>query len=348
MPDPLVEAIRAGDLAAVRVAIKAKPEAARHPRSIVEAARLPSLPVLQLLHRHGADLNASFRNYRPLHNLLQSDPHELGIAPSPERLACLDWMLAHQADPEQLAAWPAARAIVIAGFVGKPEYVKRLRKAGARMDGFAAAALGDRKGVEKALRENPAFARQRDHGVLTALHCAAGSRMPGARSHEIAAILIEAGASVRAKAKSWGHSVDALYLAAGTHNCELFEILIEAGADPDNALSHSVWRTHYDLAETAFAYGAEPDRATANGKPLLNDLIRWGQVPQVMWLLDRGASPNIPDRDGWTAVHQAVSRGNARLLKAVLDAGGDLTRRDREGRTPVDLDRGKKLLTVMG
>jgi uncharacterized protein len=172
--------------------------------------------------------------------------------------------------------------------------------------------------------------------------------MPGARSHEIAAILIEAGASVRAKAKSWGHSVDALYLAAGTHNCELFEILIEAGADPDNALSHSVWRTHYDLAETAFAYGAEPDRATANGKPLLNDLIRWGQVPQVMWLLDRGASPNIPDRDGWTAVHQAVSRGNARLLKAVLDAGGDLTRRDREGRTPVDLDRGKKLLTVMG
>jgi len=36
-------------------------------------------------------------------------------------------------------------------------------------------------------------------------------------------------------------------------------------------------------------------------------------------------------------VHQAVSRGNQRMMRAILDAGGDLTRRDKEGNTPRDI-----------
>lgn len=39
-------------------------------------------------------------------------------------------MLSHGADPEQLGAWPASRAILTAAFAGELAYVKALRQAG--------------------------------------------------------------------------------------------------------------------------------------------------------------------------------------------------------------------------
>jgi len=197
------------------------------------------------------------------------------------------------ADPEQLAAWPAVRAIVIAAFVGSPEYVERLTKGGARIDGFAGAALGDRKLVEKTLRARPELARERDGGLLTVLQCAAGSRIAGKAGVEIAALLLDAGADVAAATRSWAHDVNAAYLAARKCGEAIFELLLDRGADATDALSHAVWGGHYALAEMAVAHGAELDRATANGKLLLNDLIRWGQIPQTIWMIEHGASPDI-------------------------------------------------------
>jgi ankyrin repeat protein len=290
-----------------------------------------------LLKEAGADLNASWRNYRPLHNLLQSEPHAAVGKPSPARLACLEWLLENGADPELLGAWPSARAIIVAAFVGSPEYVKVLRNGGAKIDGFAGAALGDRRLVEKTLRLRPEFARERDHDVLTALQCAAGSRLPNADTLGIARLLIDAGAEVGALTRSWAQDVNAAYFAAGSKDEAMFDLLLDSGADATDALRHAVWSEAYKLAEAALAHGAILDRATASGKPLLNEMIRWGRIPGTMWLLERGASPNVSDERGWTAVHQAASRGNVRMLRAVLDAGGDAGRRDKEGRLPRDV-----------
>ena len=348
MADEMIEALRAGNLAAVRARVLADPKAARQARAMNEAAARAFLPAVKLLHKHGADLNGVWRNYRPLHNLMQTDPHADAGKPSPQRLACLEWLLQNGADPELMGAWPSARAIIIAAFVGEPEYVKRLRQAGAHIDGFAGAALGDCNLVEKTLRERPGFARERDHGGLTALQCAAGSRMPKARTVDVARLLLDAGAEVNAKTRSWADDVDAPYFAAGAKNRAMFELLLARGADPTEALSHAVWGKHFDLAELALARGGAPDRATANRKPLLNDLIRWGQIPQMTWLLQRGANPNIPDGEGWTAVHQAASRGNARMLRAVLDAGGDVARRDHRRSTALDVARLMKREKLFG
>lgn len=335
MPDPIIEALRSGDFIEVRACLGQASELPK--RAVVEAARLAFTKALALLHKNGADLNGSWRGYRPLHALLQEDPHAAAGKPSGERLACLDWLLDHGADPEQLGAWPAARGIIIAAFVGEPEYVKRLRKAGANVDGFAAAALGDQKLVEKTLAKRPEFANERDSGGLTALQCAAGTRYPGAKSFDIARLLLDAGADLRARTKSWNHEVDAMYFAAGAKTRAIYELLLKRGGDATEALAHALWRARFDFGELALAHGAIPDRAASNGKPLLNDLIRWGQIPPMMWLLEHGASTNVADAEGWTAVHQAASRGNERMLRAVLDAGGDLTRRDNSGRTPLNV-----------
>ncbi len=253
-----------------------------------------------------------------------------------DRLPSLEWLLENGADPEQLAAWPPARAIVIAGFVGEREYVTRLKKAGARMDGFAGAALGDRKLVEKALKQ-PEFAKARDHGGLTALQCAAASRMAG--TFEIARLLVDAGADLFAKTKSWNHDIDAVYLAASSKNHAIFELLLDHGADPTEALTPAIWNGNEDLAELTIARGADPNRAVAERQPLLNNLIRWGQMRQAFWLLAHGADPNLPDDRGWTAVHQAASRGNERMMRALLESGGDTSHRNNEGNTPADIAR---------
>src|ERR1035437_3186183 len=248
----LIKALRTLDLAQVAAAVKANPAEAQHPRAICEAANLAFLPAVQLLGKKGADLNASWHNYRPLHALIQTDPHAEMGKPGQARLACMDWLLEHGADPEQLGAWPLARVIIVAAFVGSTEYVERLRKA-ARVDGFVAAALGDIELVKQALQERPDFAREHDAGGLTALQCAVGSRLPEAKPFEVAELLLDAGADPNARTRSWGESVNAGYFAARTNCAKVFELLLDRGAEPTDALSHAVWGKHFDLAEMALA-----------------------------------------------------------------------------------------------
>jgi uncharacterized protein len=332
MANALIEALRSGDLKRVQAALHGDPRAARQPRAICVAAGQAFLAAIKALVEGGADLNASWRGYRPLHGLIQTEPHEAGATPPRERLRCLDWMLKHGADPEQTGAWPPARAVIVAAFSGQAAYVDRLRRDG---DPFAAAALADQKLLERTIRKRLDFARERDAGGLTALQCAAGSRMPGPHLKTVQA-LIDAGADVRAKTKSWSHDIDAVYLAASAKKADVFEFLLSSGADATQALTPALWNGNEELAGLALAHGAVPDAAVADGQPLLNNLIRWGAFRQALWILKQGASPNIADERGWTAVHQAASRGNERMLKAVLEAGGDPARRDKEGCTPRD------------
>lgn len=318
-------------------------------RLLVEAARLGLKARVIELVKEGADVNGSYRNYRPLHALIQEDPHAEGSAPPAARLACLKWLLAHGADPELTGAWPSARAIIVAATVGEPKYVEALRTARAVVDGFVSAALGDVDAVTRALKRDPEFSAARDPGGWTALHAVAGSRLGkhdpalARRLITIAGRLLDAGADPRAPLRSWGHDVDPSYLAVSARQGDLVELLLTRGADACSALVAAVWRKDYELAEVALAHGAVIDDARDGGRPLLNEMVRWGQVSQALWLLERSASPNVANADGWTAMHQAASRGNEQMARALLAAGGDPLKPDAAGQTPVDIaQRGKK------
>ena len=309
---------------------------------MVHAAGLGWRQGLALLVKYGGDLNASHRNYRPLHALIQEKPHAGGSS-SPKRVACLKWMLAHGADPELTGAWPLMRALIVAAFTGERDYVTTLIEGGARLDFFGHAALGDARKVKAALAKDTALAVARDAGGVTALHCCAGSRLGRSEPKtadgllQVAKLLIDAGANVNETVRSWGHDVDVMYFAIGQADSRMITLLLDSGADATAALPAAAWRSDFDLCELLLARGARIDDARDGERPILNELIRWGQFKPATWLLTKGASPNVPDARGWTALHQAASRGNIRMLRAVLEAGGDRSRRDAQGVTPADI-----------
>jgi ankyrin repeat protein len=310
-------------------------------RAMVDAGRAGSIQALRKLVKSGGDLNAIYRGYRPLHALIQEQPHGETKA-SAERLECLEWMLANGADPDLAGAWPPARAILVAAFMGDEAFVRSLKKP--KPDGFVSAALGDVKAIDKLL---PGFANARDGGSLTVLQCAAASRMRKGDHLGVARALLDAGADPNAKTKSWREEVDAIYFAASAKNRAIFELLLERGVDPTRALAPALWNGTEEMAEIAMRHGAAPDRATAEGQPLLNHLIRWGQMRRAMWLLERGANPNLADARGWTALHQAASRGNEKMVAALIAAGADLSRCDQEGNRPRDLARKAKIAGLL-
>ncbi|MBK7644594.1 MAG: ankyrin repeat domain-containing protein [Planctomycetes bacterium] len=326
-------------------------------RAVVQAAGRADRTALAALHAQGADLNAVWRGYRALHALIQEDPHAEGASAPEERLPCLVWLLEHGADPELPGAWPPSRALLVAAFSGETRYVEALRDHGARSDFFTRCALGELAAVRKELARSKELARARDGGTLTALQCVCASRMGrkdenlAQRLLEIAALLLDAGAQPGALTKSWSHEVDAAYFACNSGQKEMLELLLERGADATAALPSAAWRKTLELAELCLAHGAKIDEARAEGRALLNELVRWGQVTPVLWLLEKRANPNLPDERGWTAVHQAASRGNERMMRAILAAGGDLGVKDKQGLTPLSvalLARKPKMLELLG
>jgi len=344
---PLLTAIRSRDLSALKSAL------ARHrgpvpARVMVGAGGLAWRPGLAALVKAGGDLNGTHRNYRPIHALIQEDPHKTGVS-TPERVKCLAWMLAHGADPELAGAWPAARALVIAAFQGEWVYVDALRDAGAAINIFTAAALGDERRVATLVARDRALATAHDAGGgLTALHCCAGSRLGRTKPRVHKALLacahrlIDAGADVNAKARSWGHDVSVAYFAIRAGRADILTLLLDRGADAVEALPTAAWDAQWAIVDLLRVRGAGLDAARDGDRPLLNNLVRWGQFRQARQLLERGASPNVTDAEGWTALHQAVSRGNVNMLRALVAAGADVGRPDRHGRTPLDLARGRR------
>lgn len=57
----------------------------------------------------------------------------------------------------------------------------------------------------------------------------------------------------------------------------------------------------------------------------------------TMMKIENGADPNAVDNGGTTPVHAAVKSNHVPLAAALARRGGDLTRRDRHGHSPLDL-----------
>ena len=62
-----------------------------------------------------------------------------------------------------------------------------------------------------------------------------------------------------------------------------------------------------------------------------------GDVGHAKYLLARGTDPNVPDHNGWTAVHRAAIGALTSVLRVLLEAGGKPDVRDEDGNAPLHL-----------
>ncbi len=225
---------------------------------------------------------------------------------------------------------------------------------------------GDEEHIRALLREGHSPDEPCVNGI-TALHCAAV-----ADRAELAGELISRGADVAAAARG-GRT--ALHVAAAADAAGVMEILIGAGARIDavaegmTPLTMAVLGENVDACRALLSAGADPegDLEWEVGFPL--SLAVQAEEPALMdLLLDAGADPNRRGPTGWTALHGAAASGHrwavkkllaagarvrpdegglspvhlaitsapdARIVFMLIEAGGDVNARDRQGETPL-------------
>lgn len=270
-------------------------------KPLYQAARAADLPRIRQLLADGADPNATWHHYTPLHTLAAPDAHH-AFDPSPQALACIEALLDGGADPHIKGGFPPTSVMMLAAFAGAAAVIGLLRAHKVKEDPYLPAAEG------KPRRYSPTAP---DPYGLLALHYVAGSRLPSPGKVKVAARLLDAGADANAETLAGTHKITPIYLAGNAHNLDIFALLLRHGADPHRALTVAAWsaKPFEPYAQLAMDHGAVPDLATADNEPLLNHLVHWGRLTPARWLLARGANPNIPDRNGLTAIDRAKSRG---------------------------------------
>lgn len=122
----------------------------------------------------------------------------------------------------------------------------------------------------------------------------------------------------------------------------LAEVLLENGADPNaadwqgwNPLLIALLTGQNDTALRLIQHGAKAD-PRPNADPGLRLAARRSTPQVVAALLERKVDPNVkaPEgTDGSTALIEAAKRGEAAIVRALLDAGAEVEARDTFGRS---------------
>src|SRR5207302_10918021 len=82
---------------------------------------------------------------------------------------------------------------------------------------------------------------------------------------------------------------------------------------------------------------AEVNHRESDGCTALMNAAGNGDTPAVNALLKSGASVNLADNDGETALMKAAASScNEETVRALLSAGADLTAKDHKGRNALD------------
>ena len=125
--------------------------------------------------------------------------------------------------------------------------------------------------------------------------------------------------------------INHLFIAAAKKNQAMVNILLEQGADPNQASSDNgitplfiaAYNGHLEIVEQLLEYGAHPNQAsTDNGTTPLSIAVQNGHVEIVEQLLGHGAQPNQVSTDnGITPLSIAVQNGHVEIVEKLLGHG---------------------------
>mmetsp|Transcript_19499 Transcript_19499/g.32463 ORF Transcript_19499/g.32463 Transcript_19499/m.32463 type:complete len:1284 (-) Transcript_19499:297-4148(-) len=171
-----------------------------------------------------------------------------------------------------------------------------------------------------------------------------------AGSMEIVADLIEAGATINPRqmpATSGASGVTPLMLCARTGNSDLVKILLDAqsagGLDVNacdvhkrTALMYAVKSGHEEVLRLLLKAGADTDKQDEAGNTALHFAAAYEETLCAAALLDSYANANIKNEQGWTPLTHAAYKGNAKIVRELLDERGiKVDMQDSNGMIPL-------------
>jgi ankyrin repeat protein len=359
--DRSAELIRAGDEAGLLDLLETHPEALhagdrRSNQPIHWAVMTRQIPIVQLLHRRGADLNARRQDgAQPIH-LFNGDYHYRGWRDVPKTCATT-----------------------------QSEILDCMLRLGATCDLNTACHRGDRATVLEILRRDPNAANRLSQCVTYYLGSGSPLRNAAATGNvEILQILLDHGADPNLPEEGIAPDGHALYTAVSHRHLDAAKLLLEHGAiaNPEvessaDALSRAIdhkdqpmidllcrygaaRRAHLlgyygDLPTAAAVFAANPElardpEALANAageghEAFIRLMLRYHpQLPSEVsfpgWLacgktasinellFAHGMDPNHADWMGATSLHHIAARGNVDMAQQFIDRGADLHVRD--------------------
>ena len=140
------------------------------------------------------------------------------------------------------------------------------------------------------------------------------------KNARIAALLLNAGADPNLPDSS-GTTPLAAALLAG--DLDMARLMIRHGGYPDEFLEPSMAAGDLALLDALFQYGLSPNQTDAGGNPLIVRAAADNKPDVAKFLLEKGADPKKPGKEGLTALHLAAVAKNETLLRALLDGGAD-------------------------
>jgi len=207
--------------------------------------------------------------------------------------------------------------------------IEAMSAPGARLIG--AAADGEKKLVQKLLKEEKIDVNARDWDELTPLIPAASS------GHlDIVKLLLKEGADVNAKDKD---GITALMEASIQGHVKIVDYLIKEGAEVDATANSGVtalWLASgegkVDVVKALLKKHADPNNARADNISALMTAAVGGHADVTKLLLENGADARFADGDGVTALMNAAENGTTDVLKLLVESKSAKQDEDAKGR----------------
>ena len=118
--------------------------------------------------------------------------------------------------------------------------------------------------------------------------------------------------------------------------------LVELGIDPEEksndgctALHLAALSGHVAIANRLVKLGVDPEEKSNDGRTALHLAALNGHVAMVNRLFNLGAV-DVPDCFGFTALHMAIHRYKADIVRTLVNAGGDFHSLDPYGYSPLE------------